>query len=130
MGEIAALAIGLVKDWFNGRQKIQQAQQERELAALNNQARLLADKESYNSAWEMAALRDSDRWLKRISFVIFSAPFIFAIFDPTDVSNYFRIALSTIPGWYIKTYMGIIGSVWGIASLKDTIPAIINQIKG
>ncbi len=129
MFELLAIAGGIFKDWLDGRRKIQQAKQEREKAAIENQARLLADKESNNAAWEMAVLRDSDAWLKRISFAIFSFPIIYAAIDPTAVALYFQTALAALPDWYVKTYMGIIGGIWGIASLKDTIPAMINQIR-
>jgi hypothetical protein len=129
MGEAILLIGGIIKDAIAGFQQILKAKQERDIAALNNRTRLLQDKESNNAAWEMAALQDSDRWLKRISFAIFSAPFICAIFDPQGVAEYFRIALAAIPDWYAKSYMGIVGSVWGIASLKDAIPAIVNQVK-
>jgi hypothetical protein len=129
MGEIIALVGTLVKNTVSGWLKIQTAKQYREIAATNNEARLLSDKESNNAAWQMAALRHSDRWLRRISFAIFSAPFICALFTPVGVQDYFRVALTAIPDWYTKTYMGIVGSIWGVAELKNAIPTIVNQIK-
>ncbi len=129
MVEILTLLFGLLKSTVAGWQKIQQAKQERELAATNNEARLLADTQTNNAAWQIEALRHSDRWLRRISFTIFTAPFVVALISPESVRNYFIIALSVIPPWYVKGYLGIVGSVWGVAELKNAIPAIINQIK-
>lgn len=122
-------AVGIVTDLVQSRREVQKAEQDRKLAMLENQARLLRDEQSNNSAWEMAQLADSDKFLRRVCFFIFSIPFIYAMVDPTAVQDYFRIALSAIPEWYIKTYMGIIGAVWGISSLKNSIPTLINVFK-
>lgn len=122
-------AVGIVTDLVQSRREVQKAEQDRKLAMLENQARLLRDEQSNNSAWEMAQLADSDKFLRRVCFFIFSTPFIYAMVDPTAVQDYFRIALSAIPEWYIKTYMGIIGAVWGISSLKNSIPTLINVFK-
>lgn len=122
-------AVGIVTDLVQNRREVQKAEQDRKLAMLENQARLLRDEQSNNSAWEMAQLADSDKFLRRVCFFIFSIPFIYAMVDPTAVQDYFRIALSAIPEWYIKTYMGIIGAVWGISSLKNSIPTLINVFK-
>jgi hypothetical protein len=124
-----ASVFGLFKGWLDGRQAIQKADQERQLAALQNQARLLLDNQNNNHSWEMAQLTDSDRVLRRICFFIFSFPFLYAVLDPQAVQVYFETALSAIPEWYIKTYMGIVGAVWGISSLKNAIPQIIHLIR-
>lgn len=129
MTELIGLGLGLIKDLFGGFSQIVKAKQDRELAALENQARLLRDEQSHNSAWEMASLRDADKWLRRISFAIFSFPIVYAAVNPTGVAFYFNTALAALPDWYVKTYMGIIGGIWGIASLKDAIPAIVNQVR-
>lgn len=122
-------AYNLFSGWLQGKQEIQKAEQNRQLAAMENQARLLRDTQSNNQAWEMAQLTDADKILRRSSFVIFSAPFIVAIISPNAVAHYFTIALSSMPLWYIQTYMGIIGAVWGISSLKNAIPQILNLVK-
>jgi hypothetical protein len=126
---IFSSAFGLFKGWMQGKQELQKAKQESEIAAEQNKARLLADKESNNHAWEMAQLTDADKSLRRISFAIFSAPFLVAIVSPLSVEHYFTVALSAMPVWYIQAYMGIIGAVWGISSLKHAIPQIINLVR-
>ena len=128
MIEIVELAADLIKNWFEGRQKIDQAERERKIAIINTQARLASDEETHNSAWELAALADSDRFLRRISFAILAFPFLYAIKDPQAVAYYFNTALAAMPSWYVKSFMSILGAVWGISSLKNTLPAIIRQI--
>jgi hypothetical protein len=115
--------------WVNGKLEIQKAKIETQKAAEANKTRLLADTESNNHAWEMAQLADADKLLRRICFTIFSFPFIWAIFDPISVANYFNKALSSMPSWYIQTYMGMVGAVWGWHSIKDSISQVVNQLK-
>lgn len=126
---IISSGFSLFTNWLKGKQELQKAKQESELAAEQNRARLLADKESNNHAWEMAQLTDADKVLRRISFTIFSAPFLVAIISPLSVAHYFTIALASMPTWYVQTYMGIIGAIWGLANLKNIIPQIINSIR-
>lgn len=123
------LLISIGRDWISGQQKIQLAKQERAQAAIETQIRQIQDEKNANSAWEIAALSDSDKWLRRISFTIFSFPIVWAVFDPLAVARYFQIALSSIPAWYFQTYMTITGVVWGVSSLKNSAPALISGVK-
>lgn len=109
--------------------KLKAADLEIELAEKQNRARLLQSENDNNHEWEMANLTDKDRWLRRISFGMFSAPFIWALFDPSGVKEYFEIALSAMPEWYIQLYAGMVGGVWGFAALKNSVPAIVGGIK-
>lgn len=116
----------LIGNWMTNKQQLQQAVQQTALAAEQNKARLLLDTQSNNHAWEMAQITDSDRLMRRVCFFTFIFPFIYAAFDPHAVSNYFTIALSNIPDWYKQIFAGIVGGVWGISSLKNALPAILN----
>lgn len=132
MNLIAALfqpILGLITDFFKGRQEIQAARQKVIIAAEENKARLLSQEQSNNHNWEMAQLVDSDRWLRRICFFIFSFPFIYAAFDADQVAYYFDHAISAIPEWYVQIYAGIVGAVWGISALKNVLPPIVSTIK-
>ena len=110
-----------VKDYVAGEQEIKKAEKE-------NRARLLRDKASNNHDWEMANLTDKDKWLRRISFGMFSAPFVWALFDPVAVEAYFVLALSAMPEWYVQMYGAMVGGVWGVAALKNTAPALVAGI--
>ena len=118
----------LVKPLVGGVVNYVQTGQEIKKAEKENRARLLRDKQSNNHDWEMANLTDKDKWLRRISFSMFSAPFVWALFDPLAVEMYFTLALSAMPEWYIQLYAGMIGGVWGIAALKNTAPALVEGI--
>lgn len=118
----------LVKPLVGGVVNYVQTGQEIKKAEKENRARLLRDKQSNNHDWEMANLTDKDKWLRRISFSMFSAPFVWALFDPLAVEMYFTLALSAMPEWYIQLYAGMIGGVWGIAALKNTAPALVAGI--
>lgn len=119
----------LFTGWINGKLEVQKSKIETEKAAEANKIRLLADQQSYNHSWEMAQLTDSDKVLRRICFAIFSYPFIHAIFDPAAVSSYFHEALNSMPEWYTKTYMGIVGGVWGLSAFKNTLTQIVGELK-
>ncbi len=121
--------IGFFTKKSEARTKIKEAKLGIKLADMNNKARLLNDEGSNNHEWEMANLTDKDKWLRRISFAMFSAPFIWALFDPAGVKAYFEIALAAMPEWYIQLYAAMVGGVWGFAALKNSIPAIVGGVK-
>lgn len=114
--------VNIANTWLEGRQKLQQAE-------VNNRARLLESEASHNSEWEMAQIVDKDKWLRRISFSILSAPFLYAAYDPFVVKDYFEIALSTMPEWYIQMYVAVIGSVWGISAMKNTLGGVLGAMR-
>tara|TARA_R110002020_G_scaffold169207_9_gene358260 strand:- start:29 stop:424 length:396 start_codon:yes stop_codon:yes gene_type:complete len=125
---LIGLIATLVKPLVGGVVNYVQTGQEIKKAEKENRARLLRDTQSNNHDWEMANLTDKDKWLRRISFAMFSAPFVWALFDPLAVEMYFTLALSSMPEWYIQLYAGMIGGVWGIAALKNTAPALVAGI--
>jgi hypothetical protein len=124
IGLIAGLVkplVGGVVDYVSTGQEIKKAEKE-------NRARLLRDTQSNNHDWEMASLADKDKWLRRISFGMFSAPFVWALFDPVGVETYFTIALSSVPSWWLELYGAMVGGVWGISALKNTMPALVGGV--
>ena len=124
IGLIAGLVkplVGGVVDYVTTGQEIKKAEKE-------NRARLMRDKQSNNHDWEMASLADRDKWLRRISFSMFSAPFVWALFDPVGVETYFTIALSSVPSWWLEMYGAMVGGVWGISALKNTMPALVGGV--
>lgn len=121
--------VDFIKSWFLGKQEIAKKKQEMLMADLENRARLLRDRETFNHEWEMASLTDKDKWLRRVSFLMFAMPFFVAIFSPDYVKHYFEHALSSLPDWYIKIWIGINGSVWGISQLKNYIPQMISNVR-
>tara|TARA_R110002126_G_scaffold64443_1_gene165059 strand:- start:396 stop:791 length:396 start_codon:yes stop_codon:yes gene_type:complete len=121
IGSILGPIIGGVRDYVATGQEIKKAEKE-------NRARLLSDKQTHNSEWEMASLTDKDKWLRRGSFTMFAAPFFWALYDPAAVEQYFNVALSAMPEWYIQMFGAMVGGVWGISALKNTAPALIGGV--
>ena len=121
IGSILGPIIGGVRDYVSTGQEIKKAEKE-------NRARLLSDKQTHNSEWEMASLTDKDKWLRRGSFTMFAAPFFWALYDPAAVEQYFNVALSAMPDWYVQIFCSMVGGVWGISALKNTAPALIGGV--
>ncbi len=119
----------LANTWFEGRNEKQKAKIALDKAEADNKIRLLMSENEYNKEWEIAQIRDKDKGLRWISFILFSAPFLVALFDPQAVNYYFTIALANVPTWWTKSFMSIVGAIWGLSSLKNITPAIINAFR-
>lgn len=111
---LASMASG----WFSDWQAKRQDQRDIERAVAENKIRLAQSTESHNQAWEMSALEGRDTLLRRLSFLAWSVPLIWAAFDAQGAENYFRVALGALPSWYVGGYLSITGAIWGIAELK------------
>ena len=127
IGGLLTTVFGGIKDHLEGKRKLKQAE-------VNNRARLLEDSQSNNHDWEMANLADKDKWMRRISFIMFTWPFLWIYFDPEAAEAYFLILDEQLPEWYKQTYMAMTGGIWGISALKNTLPTVVggvvNAIRG
>lgn len=121
LGALFGPLVNGLSSWFQGQQQLQAAKLQTALAVEQNKARLAIDTLKCNTSWEMAELAQVDKWMRRISFLMFTAPFVVALFSPTGVKNYFEVAIQAIPHWYCVTYMAITGAIWGISSLKNPL---------
>lgn len=129
IGSLISSVVNLGSTWLEGRNERQKSKIDMDKAESENIARLLRDKESNNSAWEIATLRDKDKLLRRTSFVMFAAPLVLAMVDPAAVQEYFNTAIHAMPDWWIKSFMGITGSIWGLSSLKNIVPSLLDSFK-
>ena len=120
---------GILKSLIGGGVSWLQANQEIKRSEMEARAKLIQSESTHNHEWELASLADKDRWLRRISFVMLSAPFVWALWDPVAVQNYFEVALGAVPEWYVKMYGAVVGGVWGVAALKNSVPGLIGGIK-
>ena len=119
---------GILGPIVNGVKDYVMSEQEMKKAEKQNKARLLLETNSNNHDWEMANLTDKDKWLRRISFGVFVFPLIWAAFDPIAVQAYFQVALTVMPDWYIQIVLSMVGGIWGISVLKNSVPALIGGI--
>jgi hypothetical protein len=117
IASLASGAIGLIK----GKQELKQA-------ILTNKIRLAASQSEYNHEWEMAQLQDSDKWLRRASFVIVFTPLIVNTFYPPWANHIFQ-SMNTLPPWYEQTIFYITAAIWGIHALKNPLATIVSSFK-
>ena len=125
IGEIISGISSLVVGWFS----VKKEEQKTKSAIEVNKQQLAISKTEYNAEWEMAALANSDKWMKRLSYAMFASPLVVAVFAPDWVYYYFQHAITKVPDWWVKTFVSINGSVWGISALKNSITGIIGQIR-
>lgn len=116
------------KQWLENRKEKQQAKHNRELAVINNQARLAQSEKDYNHAWELASLQDKDKLLRFISYFMFTSPILITVFSPEHGAKIFS-NLESVPPWLVQSWVAINGAVWGIASLKNVIPEFASNLK-
>lgn len=116
-------AFGLVSTFMKNRREKSAAKQKLKLAVIENKARLASDTQSNNHAWEMASLENSDVWLKRVSFFLFTAPIVL-----TMVGSFFGWeakveamwkSFDQVPDWWAYIYFAMTGGIWGVAALRD-----------
>lgn len=112
---LTSVAGSFVEDWKASRQN----QRDVARAVAENKMRLAQSAETHNEDWEMSALEGRDTILRRVSFLIWSAPMIWAAVNPSAASAYFKTALAALPGWYVAGYLSISGAVWGVSALKN-----------
>ena len=119
---------GIITSLINRKKEKVLARHERDMAVINNQSRLAASKEEYNHSWEMASLQDKDKFLRNISFLLFTSPVVIAVIFPTYALEMFK-NLEAIPEWLLHIWFYMISGVWGIATLKDSVSQIVGNIK-
>jgi len=120
---------GIGKQYLENKKEEKKEKHNLKMQGIKNRARLLQDTQTNNAEWEMRVLENKDMILQRLSFLMFSMPFIVAMFKPELVKSYFDIALASMPEWYIQIFVAIIGGVWGLAELKNGLPGILSAIK-
>lgn len=119
---------GIGQQWLANRKEKQQAKHNRELAVINNQARLAQSEKDHNHAWEMASLQDKDKFLRVFSYFMFTSPILITVISPEHGGQIFT-NLEIVPNWLVQSWIAINGGVWGIASLKNVVPEFAHNLK-
>jgi hypothetical protein len=109
---------GILSSWVDDWKAKRQNQRDVEKAVTDNRIRLATDAQTHNQEWEMRAMEGRDTWLRRLSFAAWSAPMVWAYFDPSAAAAYFSQSLAALPDWYVGGYLGITGAIWGLVELK------------
>lgn len=99
------------------------------MAGINNRIRLLESEDKVNTEWEMRSLEKSSSLLKYGSFFLFSLPLLVSVTSP-HLGGELWYNLSLVPDWFKNIWVGMMGTIWGLATLKDhgiTIKSIIGK---
>lgn len=113
LGVAVDVGKGLLGDYTAGRKNKRKIAN----AVALNKIKLAESAQSHNQVWELAQIEGKDKFLRRVSFFMLSAPFVVAIVAPHSVQEYFTVALASMPEWYQYMYVSIIGAIWGISEL-------------
>ena len=124
IAEIFSFISAPLTRWIKNRGQVKEAEHERDLAVINNQARLASDKESHNHEWEMASLKNQDNSLRWCSFWIFALPILITVVSPETGREIFS-NLEFVPDWFKTVFISMIGGIWGIVELKKAVPQVI-----
>ena len=113
-----------VTQWLKNKGEVKAAKHTRQIAVINNQARLATDEQSNNHEWEMANLQDKDNALRWCSFWLFALPILLTVICPEHGAVVFE-NLELVPQWWVKVFVSMIGGIWGIVELKKAAPQFI-----
>lgn len=115
IGKLLGEAVGIVGDWLGDK---------REMAAAKQNAKIsyLRTEQGFRHAWNIESIRASGKGMRWASFVLWSAPFVWAFVDPESARIAFQGALGAMPNWYVKGFLLVTAGVWGakeFATLRE-----------
>lgn len=114
LGLLGGLIGTVAEDWKAKRQNAREV----ERAVAENRIALAKSEVTHNQEWEMRQLEGADKWVRRLSFAMWSFPMGWAAFDAPGAQAFFRDALGALPEWYVWGYLSVTGAVWGISEFK------------
>ena len=116
-----------ITKWLSNSGELSLAKHARDLALINNQARLASDKETNNAAWEMSSLKETGRLLRVLCFFIFTAPIIITVISPSSGADIWT-NLDLVPEWFMQLFFYMFAGIWGVAELKENVPSIVGAL--
>lgn len=119
---IIGKVIDYIGGYFERKQRISEAQTQAEIQSYQSA-------QDHAQKWEITAESRSDKFLRRVSFLLFVMPFLVAIVWPQHVQVYFEESLAVIPDWWRDTFIAITGSIWAISSLKNVVPQLVYKTR-
>lgn len=115
VGKLLGAAVGMVGDWLGSKREMAAAKQTAKIAYLRTE-------QGFRHAWNVESIRASGKGMRWASFVLWSAPFVWAFIDPQNAQDAFSGALGAMPDWYIKGFLLVTAGVWGakeFATLRE-----------
>ncbi len=108
---------GVVRDRYDRTRELNFMEHERRMAVETRLRELALDKSSKDSLWALEQIRRSDKWMKRVSFVLLWLPLILGAFWPMAIKGYVDNVMAAVPDWYIMIFGRKMMAVWGIREL-------------
>ena len=106
LGSILKDGLGLVADSLKGKREVKKASDE-------NTARLLRETTKANSAWEVAQLKQADKWARRFVLALFATPVVITVADPVRGKAIWE-NFSLVPVWFQGAFVAICFATWGL----------------
>ena len=123
-----SLIVDSVKTVFGWIAEKSKAKHEKEMAVIELEKRLLLSKQQANSQWEIAQLKDKDKWLRRGAFLLFASPLIASLISP-EWGVKIQAAWHTLPLWQSNVLSGICLGVFGMRKIPELIGTTLGHIK-
>lgn len=109
--------IGYFTEKANNAKDLRLASHERKMAAEQRLKELALDKSAKDSLWALEQIRRTDKWMRRISFVLVWTPMIAGAFYPEETRMYFTNVMSAVPEWYVAVFVGMMMAIFGLREL-------------
>lgn len=123
-----SLILDGIKTIFGWVKEKSKAKHERNMAQIQNEARLLSERESNNSKWAMAQLNDKDKLIRISAFILFSSSFWSHLISP-EFGKVVHQAWASMPHWQANVLSGMSLSVFGLKKIPQLIGSTIGAIK-
>lgn len=118
---VANKLFGIGGDYLKQKHEEKQAKHDLKMETLSNKARLMRSKQQYNQTWEIAALKETPKFLRIASFLMFSGPILMNMFFPyfdLDATLMWE-GLKSCPAWWVKCFTVMNGTIWGCMELRE-----------
>lgn len=110
-------AIDYFKDKSARRSELARLEHERKMAVETRLKELALDKSKADSLWALNQLRHTDKWMRRVTFLIVWAPIVLGAFFPVEIRAYFDNVLSAVPDYWVGMAVGVTMAVFGIREI-------------
>lgn len=104
------------------------AKHELEMASIKAKTEVVLSRERANSEWELAQLRDKDKFLRWAAFMLFASPLLAALINP-EWGKYVQSAWHSLQDWQANALSGICLSVFGLKSIPRLIGSSVGAVK-
>ncbi len=118
VGALGGFLLDMGREWVADWKASKANTREVKRAVAENRMRLAESEQTHNQEWELRQLEGRDLWVRRLSFAMWSWPIFWAGFDTAGASEFFKVALSALPEWYVWGYLAMTGAIWGISEFK------------